>query len=166
MLKIKVNTKGPLFDKRPKQKVAKASKRALTKTMKQAEKFIKGNLQRSPAPNVVGGYKTGKYKRGIKGRVKNSFSMEVAPGKFVYGRNLPYADIVEFGRSASNRKITPRRKRALRFKFRGSTSYAYRAWTKPFRKKLKGTGLFKKASKQAIKNNAKNTRLEMKKVFS
>jgi hypothetical protein len=141
MLKFRVNTSGPIFANSPKRKTAQASKRALTKTSKDTIKFIKSNLKRSPAPNQIGGYKTGKYKRSLKAKVKNSF-------EFVLVAAVPYSDIVEYGRKASSRKVKPRRARALKFKFRGQTTYSYRAWTKPFRKRLKGTGLFAKAAKR------------------
>ena len=81
---------------------------------------------------------------------------------------VPYADIVEYGRKASNKKVRPRRARALKFKFRGDTTYSYRAWTKPFRRKLKGTGLFAKALRQLSgkrSNHVKNMESEMVKEF-
>ena len=161
MLKFRVNKSGPIFKGQPKRKTAQASKRAMTKTMKDTEKQIKGGLKRSPQKNVVGGIKSGAYKRSIRGRVKNSF-------EFFLEANVPYADIVEYGRKASNRKVKPRSARALRFKARGATSYSYRAWTRPFRRVLKGTHLFEKAAKALSgrrSNYVKHMDREVSKAF-
>ena len=56
------------------------------------------------------------------------------------GRKL---GVVEFGRSASMQAVKPRRRKALRFKPRGSSKYVFAKKTRPFKKALKGNPAFK-----------------------
>jgi hypothetical protein len=145
---VKFEASGPIFDRNLKKLVAKASREAITHVALSMEGDIKRGLVPSPRRNVIGGRKTGHLSRGIRAKVHDDFTADVRPGKWVYGADVPYAPIVESGRSASSRVIVPRRAKALRFKPRGSGKYVYRAWTRPYLKPLKGTHIFARTQKK------------------
>ena len=143
---MKVITKGPLFSSSRPVKAKASMGAAMKGCMIEGERLIKLGYTASPAPNVVGGRKTSHLSRGIRGKVFNPYRGVIAAGRFVYGSDVPYAYIVENGRSASNQTIKPRRAKALRFKPRGSNRFVYRKTTKPFKRPLKGNPMFKKVS--------------------
>jgi len=143
---MRVKTKGPIFDPQLKVNLALSYTKAMKKTVLLAETNIKKGYKPSPAPNVIGGRKTSHLSRGIRGKVFNPFKAIIAPGRFAYGSDVPYAGIVENGRSASAQKIRPRKSKALKFKTRTSTKFLYRKSTQPFKRSLKGNPMFKKTA--------------------
>jgi hypothetical protein len=145
---VKFEASGPIFDRNLKKLVAKASREAITHVALSMEGDIKRGLVPSPRRNVIGGRKTGHLSRGIRAKVLSDTQAAVRPGKYVYGADVPYAPVVEYGRGASSRMIVPVRAKALRFKPRGSGKYVYRAWTRPYLKPLKGTHIFARTQKK------------------
>ena len=138
-----VKTSGPLFSPPRKVNVMAAMQKAMKGAVLVGEATIKKQYVRSPGANVIGGRKTGHLSRGVRGKVSGPYKAIIAPGRFVYGSDVPYSGVVEFGRSASMQAVKPRRRKALRFKPRGSSKYVFAKKTRPFKKALKGNPAFK-----------------------
>lgn len=143
---MRMKTRGPIFDPQYKRNMSIAFGKAMKKTVLITETNIKKGYKKSPAPNVIGGRKTSHLSRGIRGKISSPHKALIAPGRFVFGRDVPYAGIVEYGRDASNQTVKPRRAKALKFKPRGKTRFIYRKSTQPFRRPLRGNPMFKKTA--------------------
>lgn len=146
MIGMRVTKRGPLFSPTRTVKVKTAVTAALKISMDLGEAEIKKGYKSSPAPNVVGGRKTGHLSRGIRGQLLSHNMGLIAAGRFVYGMDVPYIRTVEHGRSASSQQIKPRRAKALRFKPRGSGKYIFSKSAKPFQRSLRGNPMFRKTA--------------------
>lgn len=146
MLTTRTMKTGPIFSPMRPVRVKAAITTAIKIAISLGEAEIKKGYKTSPAPNVVGGRKTGHLSRGIRGQMIAPNIGLIAAGRFVYGQDVPYIRTVEHGRSASAKKVKPKRAKALRFKPRGSSKYLFRNSTQPFRSPLRGNPMFRKTA--------------------
>ena len=160
MMTTKVKKSGPLFEPNLNARVKKAISNGMKQSILLAEREVKLGLVPQRTPGVIGGRKTSHLSRGVRGKVYRWSYADLRPGRYVYGQDVKYAAVVENGRSSSMKKVKPRGGRALRFKFRGATSYSYRAWTRPFRQQLIGNPMFKKTADKFRKPTS-----PLKKIF-
>ena len=148
MITTHVKKTGPLFDINLTPKVKRAIHKGMKESILLAEREVKLGLVPQKVKGKIGGRKTSHLSRGVRGKVFRWSFAELRPGRVVYGAEVPYSRTVEFGRKSSMQKVKTRGGRALRFKFRGATSYSYRAWTQPFKHPLIGNPMFKKTAEK------------------
>jgi hypothetical protein len=155
-IKTEVKKKGPIFSPSLSMEFTAAMREGMKSAVLVGEASIKKLLVPQPRPYVYGGRKKGTLARGISGRVLSPYKGIVKPSK-----STPYAKLVEYGRSASQQIVVPRRARALRFKPRGSRNYIFRASARPFVRSMKGNPTFKKTA-----DYLKGSRSPLPKLFA